>query len=280
MPVIVVRGVAHYFEWITSGKTPDHPRPVMVFLHGWGGASYDWQTTARALSEQFDCLLYDLRGYGRSQINPADAHNPQAFDLPSYVADLKALLDELNLEQVYLNAHSTGASIAALFISQYPQRVKQAILTCSGIFEYEPLSFALFHLIGGYVVQFRPQWLGKIPGIPQLFMSRFLHRSIPQAWQQQFLMDFLQANESAALGVMYSAVSEWAAIQMPKAFAQIQCPTLLISGEFDQIIPVELGTTAAELNPHIQQVVIPETGHFPMLEDAPTYLNTLQKFLA
>ncbi len=252
----------------------------MVFLHGWGGACNYWQTTARALSHQFDCLLYDLRGFGQSEINPADANNPQAFNLLSYVADLNALLNEFNLDQVYLNAHSTGASIAALFLSQYPQRVKQAILTCSGIFEYEPLPFALFHLIGGYVVQFRPQWLGQIPGVPRLFMSRFLYRSIPPAWQRQFLADFLQANQAAALGVMYSAVSEWAARQMPNAFAQIQCPTLLISGEFDQIIPVELGRKAAALNPNIQQVVIPKTGHFPMLEAAPTYLKTIQDVLA
>lgn len=277
--MVGVRGVDHYFQWIKS-KNPTHqPRPVMVFLHGWGGACNYWQTTAHALSDQFDCLLYDLRGFGQSQINPADVKNPQAFNLLSYVADLHALLDEFNLEQIYLNAHSTGASVAALFLSQYPQRVKQAILTCSGIFEYEPLPFALFHLIGGYVVQFRPQWLGKIPGVPRLFMGRFLHRSIPMAWQRQFLDDFLQAQEVAALGVMYSAVSEWAAIQMPKAFSQIQCPTLLISGEFDQIIPVELGAKAAALNPHIQQVVMSKTGHFPMLEDAPTYMRTMQKFL-
>lgn len=281
MSDVVVRGVSHYYQWICQDGAASSPdlKPVMVFLHGWGGSSSYWQTTAMALAANFDCLLYDLRGFGQSQSAPQDQDNPQAYNLPSYVADLKDFLDQLGLAKVYLNAHSTGASIAALFLNQYPDRVKQAILTCSGIFTYDPLPFALFHLIGGYVVQFRPPWLGKVPGVARLFMSRFLSRPIPQAWQQAFLEDFLQANGTAALGLMYSAVSEWAAIQIPQAFAGIQTPTLLISGELDQIIPVPLGQTAAQLNPWVEQVVIPKTGHFPMLEDATTYLSVVNNFL-
>ncbi|MDS3861949.1 alpha/beta hydrolase [Thermosynechococcaceae cyanobacterium BACA0444] len=281
MSDVVVRGVSHYYQWICqdASASSEHPKPVMVFLHGWGGSSAYWQTTATALAPDFDCLLYDLRGFGQSQSAPKDQDNPQAYNLPSYVTDLKEFLDGLGLEKVYLNAHSTGASIAALFLSQYPDRVYQAILTCSGIFTYEPLPFALFHLMGGYVVQFRPRWLSQIPGVARLFMSRFLDRPIPQAWQQEFLEDFLQANATAALGLMYSAVSEWAAIQIPQAFARIQTPTLLISGEFDQIIPAPLGQTAAQLNPRVKQIVIPKTGHFPMLEDAATYLAVVNNFL-
>lgn len=250
----------------------------MVFLHGWGGSSSYWQTTAKALSHEFDCLLYDLRGFGQSQFQPGDQGNFQAYDLLSYVTDLRELLDTLGLDKVYLNAHSTGASIAALFLSQSPDRVHQAILTCSGIFPYEPLPFALFHLVGGYVVQFRPRWLSRIPGVARLFMSRFLSRPIPLAWQRSFLEDFLRANDTAALGLMYSAVSEWAAIHIPQAFQAIQTPTLLISGEFDQIIPVPLGQAAAQLNSQVHQAIIPKTGHFPMLEDAPTYLQAIHNF--
>lgn len=281
MSEVVARGVSHYYQWIRqeSHASSENPRPVMVFLHGWGGSSSYWQTTATALSHEFDCLLYDLRGFGQSQFRPGDQDHVQAYDLLSYVADLRELLDTLGLDQVYLNAHSTGASIAALFLSQYPDRVHQAILTCSGIFPYEPLPFALFHLVGGYVVQFRPRWLSKIPGVANLFMSRFLYQQIPLAWQQAFLQDFLQANATAALGLMYSAVSEWAAIQIPKAFQAIQTPTLLISGEFDQIIPVPLGQAAAQLNALVTQHVIPQTGHFPMLEAETHYLKVLHKFI-
>ncbi|HEY9638377.1 MAG TPA: alpha/beta fold hydrolase, partial [Coleofasciculaceae cyanobacterium] len=67
MPVINVRGVEHYYEWIRQ-PTASQTKPVIVFIHGWGGSARYWESTALTLSEQFDCLLYDLRGFGRSKL--------------------------------------------------------------------------------------------------------------------------------------------------------------------------------------------------------------------
>jgi proline iminopeptidase len=66
---------------------------------------------------------------------------------------------------------------------------------------------------------------------------------------------------------------------MPREFAQLKTRTLLISGQYDQIIPADMGQKAAALSPHVTQVVIPRTSHFPMLEDANTYLQVLSAFL-
>ena len=58
-------------------------------------------------------------------------------------------------------------------------------------------------------------------------------------------------------------------------------PTLLISGEFDQIIPPKLGAMAAELNPDkVMYHCIAKTGHFPMLEDWTAYDRCVTDFLA
>ena len=179
MPYISVRGVEHYYEWV---KKPSGSlvKPVMIFMHGWAGSARYWQNTADALSEQFDCLLYDLRGFGRSGGKPtiaeaseavAESESPQeeseairelTYELEEYADDLAALLDGLHLQRVYINAHSMGASVATLFFNRYPQRVERGILTCSGIFEYDEKSFSAFHKFGGYVVKFRPICLCKI----------------------------------------------------------------------------------------------------------------------
>ncbi|MGL5876228.1 MAG: alpha/beta fold hydrolase, partial [Xenococcaceae cyanobacterium] len=137
---INVRGVEHYYEWI---RQCNRPKPVMVFVHGWGGSSRYWQSTAEALAGEFDCLLYDLRGFGRSSLpEPVPAI---AYDMEEYAEDLALLLNALGLDEVYLNAHSMGASIATFFLNRYGDRVKQAILTCNGIFEYDEKAFSAFH---------------------------------------------------------------------------------------------------------------------------------------
>jgi pimeloyl-ACP methyl ester carboxylesterase len=287
MSYVTIRDVPHYYEWIASSEPMASDKPVMVFLHGWAGSARYWRSTAEALKPFFNCLLYDLRGFGRSK-EPASGRTvsitPQTawedYNLETYADDLAALLTGLKLDSIYLNAHSTGASVATLFLNRYPERVIKAILTCNGIFEYDEKAFSQFHQFGGYAVKFRPQWLAKIPGIDRMFMARFLHQSIPKSERVAFLDDFLMADESAALGTMFTAVSKQASETMPQEFAQLKVPTLLVSGEFDQIIPAAMGKQAADLNEdQIEFCVIPKTGHFPMLEDPEGYLNCVNGFL-
>jgi proline iminopeptidase len=66
---------------------------------------------------------------------------------------------------------------------------------------------------------------------------------------------------------------------MPQEFANLTIPTLLVAGEYDKIIPANLGRHAASLNNKVHFEVIPNTGHFPMLEDPETYLQKVHEFL-
>jgi proline iminopeptidase len=297
MPYIPVRGVEHYYEWIRTPDSGSEVKPVMVFIHGWAGSARYWQSTAKALSDQFDCLLYDLRGFGRSRgrsLLPkdsaavADSRSPQeqsaaiaelTYELEEYAEDLAALLDALQLQQVDLNAHSMGASVGTLFLNRYPARVERAVLTCTGVFEYDEKAFATFHKFGSYVVKFRPKWLGKIPFVDQMFMARFLHRPIPAAERRSFLQDFLIADYEAALNTIFTSVSKAASELMPQEFAKLTVPTLLIAGEYDKIIPAEMGRQAAAMSDKVEFVLIPNTAHFPMLEDPATYLQRVREFL-
>jgi pimeloyl-ACP methyl ester carboxylesterase len=282
MPNINIRGVDHYYEWIgVPGQPVPSGKPVMVFIHGWAGSTRYWQSTAIAFADEFDCLLYDMRGFGRSLLPrpiPAEVE-ALGYELDSFAEDLALLLDGLGLDRVYLNAHSTGGSIAVIFLNRYPQRVERAILTCNGVFEYNALAFKAFHFFAGYVVAFRPAWLKQIPMVDRLFMTRFVRRSLPKSDNQAFLEDFLVADYEVALGTVYTAVSQQASEEMPGEFARLTVPTLLISGEYDQIIPAALGRSAAALNERVEHVVMKDTAHFPMLEDAETYLGVTRSFL-
>ena len=278
MSLISIHGVEHYYEWITADSSAQPTgKPVMVFLHGWAGSARYWESTAQAIAQDFDCLLYDMRGFGRSPL-PQVPPEP-SYELETYAEDLAELLTALNLSRVYINAHSTGASIATLFLNLYPEKVEKAILTCSGIFEYDEKAFTTFHKFGGYVVKFRPPWLAAIPFADRIFMARFLHRSLPTEVSLAFLKDFLMADEEAAIGTMVTAVSKKAAEEMPAEFARLSVPTLLVAGEFDQIIPAIMGKQAASLSKKVEFVIIPNTSHFPMLEDAATYLQLIRDFL-
>lgn len=291
MPYVSVNGVDHYYEWISSQDNPgDYSKPVMVFLHGWAGSARYWESTARAIQSEYDCLLYDMRGFGRSsagRATPTRPATPKALaantsldTLESFADDLLGLLDALELDKpIYMNAHSLGGSAGLYFLDRYPERVEKAILTCNGSFPYQKIAFELFYFFGGGVVAFRPKWLGKIPLVPQMFMSRFLKRSIPYSEKKAFLNDFLMADGPTSMGTLKAAVSKHATEAMPIAFSSLKVPTLIISGEYDKITPAKLGKEAAEMSDRIEYVLMPNTAHFPMLEDADNYLRITNSFL-
>jgi len=288
MPYVSVNGVDHYYEWIS---TQDHPgaqektdeKPVMVFLHGWAGSARYWESTAEAIKDTYDCLLYDMRGFGRSHpaTPEAIAADSSLSTLESFAEDLAVLLDELNLTKpVYMNAHSLGGTAGLYFLDRYPERVERAILTCNGSFPYQKIAFELFYFFGGGVVAFRPKWLGKIPFAPQMFMQRFLKGSIPLAEKKAFLDDFLMADGPTSMGTLKAAVSKHATEVMPVAFKNLKVPTLMVSGEYDKITPAKLGRQAASISENMEYVEMPNTAHFPMLEDADNYLRITNSFLA
>ena len=287
MAYIDIAGVPHYYEWIVKdgADTPSGNRPVMVFVHGWGSSARYWRATARALSDIYDCLLYDMRGFGRSSARAQSMKLPysnprdEAYALERYASELLHLLDALNLSQVSLQAHSMGSSIAALPLSQAPDRIQQAIFACGGVFDYDPVTFGLFQRIGGLVVQIRPDWITRIPGIDRFTIARFVHKMPERPIRQEFLEDYMLADITAGLGTLYTSVSKHASIAQPKAYSDIRCPTLIVSGEKDIIIPSALGQKAAALNDNIHHVEMPGVAHLPMLEASKDYLKIIREFL-
>ena len=173
-----------------------------------------------------------------------------------------------------------GASIGAVFLNIAPEKIIKTILTCNGIFTYNKLAFDVFHKASSYVVKLRYDWFLKVPFADKMFMARFLNRPISREMSIAFLEDFLLADDSAALNTIYTSVSKKAVEIMPQEFRKIKVPTLLVSGEKDQIIPAPMAIEAAKLNQdYLDYVEIPETGHFPMLEDSSQYLSIINNFL-
>ena len=111
-------------------------------------------------------------------------------------------------------------------------------------------------------------------------MQRFLKGSIPLAEKKAFLNDFLMADGPTAMGTLKAAVSKHATEVMPVAFSNLKVPTLMVSGQYDKITPAKLGKKAADISENMQYVLMPNTAHFPMLEDAESYLKIMQSFLA
>jgi pimeloyl-ACP methyl ester carboxylesterase len=276
MPFLTVRNGETYYEWITGKSGERTDRPVLVFLHGWGGSARYWRSTAEALSDRYDCLIYDLRGFGRSKI--VDGDEPTAYSLKSYGDDLEALLTQLQVDRVSLIAHSMGCSIATYLLETWGDRVDRCILTCGGVFKFNALIFGVFYQFGQLVINFRPPWFYRLPGVDFLVMQRFLHRPIPASDRQEFIEDYLGATADAAIGTLLSVANAQTCQDISAQIKNLKIPTLVLSCDRDTIVPASLGRAAAALNPSLKYQVLKKVGHFPMLEDSENFLTAVRDF--
>lgn len=95
--------------------------PPLVLLHGMMGTSETWRIEGYldALAGDFRLITPDLRGHGRSSA----PHDPAAYALAEYVADVVAVLDDAGATSAYLCGFSLGADIALALAGRHPDRI-------------------------------------------------------------------------------------------------------------------------------------------------------------
>jgi pimeloyl-ACP methyl ester carboxylesterase len=123
VPTLDRSGVSIYYEVVEGSGPP------LVLLHGGMGSSEMWRFEGYvdALREAFRLVLVDLRGHGRSSA----PHDPAAYTVDAFVADLEAILDALGLPSAALCGFSLGGSVALAFAARYPERC-DAVVTLDG----------------------------------------------------------------------------------------------------------------------------------------------------
>ena len=96
--------------------------PPFVVSHGFTDDGYCRLDLARELAEDFDVVLYDARGHGRS-----DAPD-QPYGASQRALDLLGLLDALDIEDPILFGHSMGADTVTAAATRQPDRPRAVVL--------------------------------------------------------------------------------------------------------------------------------------------------------
>lgn len=126
------------FEW-----NPTSQRKVLM-MHGWQDNCESFHKMGPELSQSWDAhvVAFDFPGHGLS------FHKPGLYGYyyHDWIVDVELVLQELGWNEVELVCHSMGASVAAVFASIFPERVKQLVLFDA----YLPLSAEPQSIISRY----------------------------------------------------------------------------------------------------------------------------------
>ena len=133
MTTIDILGVRHAYDLTAATATS----PVLVFLHGWLLSRRYWQPLTDRLAPNYQCLTYDLRGFGDSQSDGGGYTGPSeplnsCYTPAAYARDLEILLEKLDISCAWLVGHSLGGTIALWGASKLSDRVKGVVCINAG----------------------------------------------------------------------------------------------------------------------------------------------------
>ena len=118
MPHIKAGDIQIYCELHGAGDQ------TLTLIRGLGADLCAWFAQVSAFSKHFRTLVFDNRGAGRSD-------KPDApYSIRQMAADVKALLDALQIERTALLGISMGGMIAQEFAIHYPEKLSCLILGC------------------------------------------------------------------------------------------------------------------------------------------------------
>ena len=117
MTRIPINGVSLHVEETGSGES-------IIFVHEFGGDTRSWQPQVEHFSRHYRCVVYNDRGYPPSDV-PEDE---RLYGQQLSTADLKGVLDALDIERAFVVGLSMGAYTGLMLTMQHPERVRALVL--------------------------------------------------------------------------------------------------------------------------------------------------------
>jgi abhydrolase domain-containing protein 6 len=252
----------HYYE-----GGPSEAQTILM-VHGFAANKDNWLRFARHLTEDYRVIVLDLPGFGASS-KPAGS-----YDIGTQTERLASIIDALELQQVHLIGNSMGGHISALYAARYPNRVSSlALLDNAGITSPQPSEMRL-RLNRG---EPNPLVVTSTEDFQRLLAFIFVNPPyLPESLKGYFAEE--AARNSAHYNQIFAHLVE-RNIPLEPELPKIQAPTLIIWGAEDRVLDVSSVSVMQPLLRESNVIIMPDTGHAPMIEQAELTAQHYRTFL-
>lgn len=258
MPFYTSRAQRLHYELAGEGA-------AVLLVHGFTNYGLAWTPQLGALVDAgYRVLLPDLAGHGLSQ--PAEA----VTTVPQLAQDMAALLNHLDLAHAAICGLSLGGMVVQQLAVDWPSRVRAMIVANSRPNANTPELeqaiddwIAIFEQPDGPRLRLEASW-------PLLVSERFRQSLAGEAALTAWRL-VLQRLPGASLANVARGMR---AFDVVAALPTVAAPTLVISGDRDQLFPPPAARRIAELVPGARFELIPGAGHLSNM-DSPQAFNAL-----
>jgi 3-oxoadipate enol-lactonase len=261
-----VNGIDVYFERRGAG-------PPLLFFNGSGSSIETMGPVIDAFAQTFEVLVHDQRGLGRTEVPPGP------YSMADYAADAAALLDHIGWPSCRIVGISFGGMVAQEFAVTWPDRVERLALLCTSPGGAGGSSYPLHELsslptdeqvatgLRLLDTRFTPEWLESHPadrGLADLIAKRegLVQAEgdgppAPDGDHRQGARNQLEARRHH---------------DVCQRLAAVHAPTLVASGRYDGIAPLENGQAIVARLPNAELRVY-EGGHAFFVQDPKAFVE-------
>lgn len=220
-------------------------QPVLLLHGGLANANY-WGHQVRALQRQYQVIVMESRGHGRSSRN----QEPYGYDLMA--SDVIGLLDHLKIRKAAIVGWSDGAIIGLDIAMKHPERVSKLFAFAANSDPSGVADIASSDVFNAYIARAGEEYerLSPTPTEYKSFVAE-----ITKMWESQ---------------------PKWTASDL----AAIKVPTWIVDGDHDEAIKRENTEFMAANIPGAGLLIQPEVSHFSFLQDPEQFNDDVLRFLA
>ena len=283
---------------------------TLLYLHGGPGAScLDFVDQARALSEKVKVVIFDQLGVLRSEAIAED----ESYGMEYQIEMIKEMRKLLGIEKWSILGHSYGGMLAVLYAHTYPDSIQKIILECPSLnFEDSARSTAEYlseHInslhdeqaaelcekiqFADYQDKAEVVWdLSTLLGyVTDMELRFYLHGISAEEYQMSMdtsdISDEMWSKGGRHLTKLLETPPPDGSLQkrvvMTDDFLpmlpKISAPILLINGKYDPACTKNQIEYIMSNAQDVTQAIFENSGHFPRLEEAKEYTDTVLRFL-
>ncbi len=257
---------------------------MIVYLHG-SGCNHTVFNSYREYFQKsgFGFISIDQRGNGKSS-RPISS---KEYVLGNYVSDLEKIMKKESIGKAILVSHSLGTMVAQGYAIKNPENVLALVLISPSYnfkktFERDMTRktfLSLYPLTKQLLTRYNQVTvLGNFHRkqyYPDYSQKRFMEMD-----DAEFLKETYRENtfrNIRALHIMSQALMKW---DLEKDISKIQCPTLIIHGTYDQLVPIKTAYELYEMIPKAEDpVIIPSLTHSLVFHYPKLMIKSIEEFL-
>lgn len=232
---------------------------TIVLLHGTAASLHTWEGWTRELEKKYRVVSFDLPAFGITGPEPNGNYTRER-----YLKFIDDVLNKLGVDSCYMAGNSFGGYLTWSYAVHYPKRVKKiAILNSSGYPRGDqptPISFKMQKM----------EWLKPI--LTNITPRSLVRKSVNVVYYDDSkvsdelvtrYMELLlrEGNRAGLMGKTLQITYDYT-----EEIKQVQCPTLIMWGDDDQLVNVDAAPRFHEDIPNSELLIYENMGHVPMEE--------------